>query len=1093
MTGDQANLYNYKPCNNGPTIRFAGGELNPTLGLGDFKIGWLTVKGVLHVQDLKFNLFSMSQFADKGYFIEIKSNECRLIDHKSNKVILIARRKGSLYVVDRTSATIESCLVSTPSPAEQAWLWHKRTSHLNFKTLNKLSKNELVIGLPKATYKKEGVCSSCQFGKQTKTHLASKVVQSTTRPLQMLHMDLFESSAISYAGKKYGLVVVDDYSRFTWVIFLRHKSETKTEIPSLLNKLAVMKNDKVSIIRTDHGTEFVNQYITEFCTSKGIQHQLSSVRTPQQNGVAERKNRTLKEAARSMLAETELSEVYWVEAVNTACYTQNRCLITKSHNKTPYELFVGRSPNISHLRVFGCKCFVLNNGREYLSTFQHKAHEAIFLGYSSRSKAFRIYNKSSKKIEESVHVVFYEGKQGVPAEGEVAEKLKELILNDKVSAEAQAEKTPNVVLEDDSDDERPMPSNDQMILTHDREFPASNSADRGLAETVQPSSADQPSSARDTEQVSAEENEHAETHGSQHKGRRNLWIRDHPSSDIIGPSNSGVRTRNRVAEQATLGAAESAVNVVAEEASLLTEVAHMFSCFLSRIEPKTTQEALKDPDWVIAMQEELGQFERNKVWKLVPHTNDLKVIGTKWVFRNKLNEHGDVVRNKARLVAKGFTQTEGLDFDESYAPVARLDAIRLFLAFAAHNDFIVYQMDVKSAFLNGELSEEVYVEQPPGFEVPSETKQVYKLEKALYGLKQAPRAWYDTLAKFLLENGFKKGEVDKTLFTLNNDGRLLLVQIYVDDIIFGSKDKLLCEDFANLMKNKFEMSMMGKLNYFLGLQVKQLDDGIFISQAKYAKEMLTKFGIKPEENATKIPMSIGTKMTYTESDKSVDEHKYRKLIGSLLYLTASRPDIQYAVGVCARFQCDPRISHYKTALKILKYVKGTVDVGLWYPKGSGMHLVGYTDADYAGSMLDRKSTSGTCQFLGTRLVSWFSKKQSCIATSTTEAEYIAAGCCATQILWLQQQLKDYEIYEKKTPIFCDNTSAIAITHNPILHSRTKHIEVRHHFIRDHVERGHIELLRVGTEDQLADIFTKPLQENRFITLRHSLGLLELPQ
>ena len=204
---------------------------------------------------------------------------------------------------------------------------------------------------------------------------------------------------------------------------------------------------------------------------------------------------------------------------------------------------------------------------------------------------------------------------------------------------------------------------------------------------MQPSSEDQPSSARDTEQVSAEENEHAETHGSQHKGRRNLWIRDHPSSDIIGPSNTGVRTRNRVAEQATLGAAESAVNVVVEEASLLTEFAHMFSCFLSRLEPKTTQEALKDPDWVIAMQEELGQFERNKVWKLVPHTNDLKVIGTKWVFRNKLNEHGDVVRNKARLVAKGFTQTEGLDFDESYAPVARLDANRLFLAFAAHNDF----------------------------------------------------------------------------------------------------------------------------------------------------------------------------------------------------------------------------------------------------------------------------------------------------------------------------------------------------------------------------------------------------------------------
>ena len=278
-------------------------------------------------------------------------------------------------------------------------------------------------------------------------------------------------------------------------------------------------------------------------------------------------------------------------------------------------------------------------------------------------------------------------------------------------------------------------------------------------------------------------------------------------------------------------------------------------------------------------------------------------------FQKQMYESGEITRNKARLVAKGFTQTEGLDFDESYAPVARLDAIRLFLAFAAHNDFTVYQMDVKSAFLNGELAEEVYVEQPPGFEVSSESRMVYKLQKALYGLKQAPRAWYDTLARYLLESGFKKGDVDKTLFTLNHDGKLLLVQVYVDDIIFGSKDKQLCEDFAELMKCKFEMSMMGELNYFLGLQVKQLNDGIFISQTKYAKDMLNKFNLKPSEKNAKIPMSIGTKMTYTESEKSVEEHKYRKLIGSLLYLTASRPNIQYAVGVCARFQTNPMQSH----------------------------------------------------------------------------------------------------------------------------------------------------------------------------------------
>src|SRR6187397_1120154 len=334
----------------------------------------------------------MSQLVDKGYFVKIKSKLCKVIDNESKQTVLVARRKGSLYVADWAFATTEECLmVSQSGHTEEHWLWHKRMSHLNFKTLNRLAKKELVVGLPKTSFRKDGICSACQMGKQSKISFKSKIRHSSIRPLQLLHMDLFESSVTSYAGKKYGLVVVDDFSRFTWVVFLKHKSDARVEIPNLLNKLEVMKNDKVSAIRTDHGTEFVNQYIKEFCTCKGIQHQLSSVRTPQQNGVAERKNRTLKEAARTMLADTEISEIYWVEAVNTACYTQNRCLINKHHDKTPYELLIGRPPSIKHLRVFGCRCFVLNNGKEYLRTFQPKENEGV--GYSLNIKAYRIYNK----------------------------------------------------------------------------------------------------------------------------------------------------------------------------------------------------------------------------------------------------------------------------------------------------------------------------------------------------------------------------------------------------------------------------------------------------------------------------------------------------------------------------------------------------------------------------------------------------------------------------------------------------------------------------------------------------------------------------
>jgi hypothetical protein len=286
------------------------------------------------------------------------------------------------------------------------------------------------------------------------------------------------------------------------------------------------------------------------------------------------------------------------------------------------------------------------------------------------------------------------------------------------------------------------------------------------------------------------------------------------------------------------------------------------------------------------------------------------------------------------------------------------------------------------------------------------------------------------------------------------------------------------------------MSMMGELNYFLGLQVRQLPDGIFISQAKYTRDLFKKFGMETSSTAT-IPMSTSLRLDKDEDGKSVDITKYRGIIGSLLYLTASRPDIMYSVGVCARFQSNPKESHLLAAKRILKYVKGTQELGLWYPRESGFELIGYSDSDLAGCKIDRKSTTGACQFLGSRLISWMSKKQTSVSISTAEAEYIAAGACCAQILWLKHQLEDYNIKISGIPIYCDNTSAISLTQNTTSHSRTKHIEIKHHFIRDHVEKGNVMIEYVHTDNQIADIFTKPLSEVRFSTLRAELGLLNL--
>ncbi|GJX25768.1 putative ribonuclease H-like domain-containing protein [Tanacetum coccineum] len=390
--------------------------------------------------------------------------------------------------------------------------------------------------------------------------------------------------------------------------------------------------------------------------------------------------------------------------------------------------------------------------------------------------------------------------------------------------------------------------------------------------------------------------------------------------------------------------------------------------------------------------------DKRYIEELVPLPTDGKIaIGTKWILKNKRDARGIVVRNKARLVAQGHRQEEGIDYDEVFAPVARIEAIRLFLAFASYMGFMVYQMDVKSAFLYGEIEEEVYVTQPKGFEDPHFPKHVYRVVKALYGLHQAPRAWYARLSTFLLKHNYRRGTIDKTLFIKKNSRDIILVQVYVDDIIFGSTNKAWCDDFEVLMKGEFEMSAMGELTFFLGLQVKQKPDGIFISQDKYVQDMLKKFDMESVRPAT-TPFEASKPKSKDEPDDAVNVHLYRSMIGSLMYLTASRPDIQFAVSACSRHQVTPLTSNLNAVKKIFKYLKGQPKLGLWYPRDSPFVLEAYSDSDYAGSHGDRKSTTGGCQFLGRRLISWQCKKQTIVATSSTEAEYVAAANCCGQVL-----------------------------------------------------------------------------------------------
>ncbi|KAJ1700212.1 hypothetical protein LUZ63_008724 [Rhynchospora breviuscula] len=1036
MTGDET-CFKALESFDGGEVTFGNNLRKSTIiGIGSVGNQNLTVSNVYLVDGLNYNLLSVRKLCDAGYYLKFDYSSCYVHQTSDNSLVYTGQRKKDVYYLNFDHFTTgEQCFSAI---ATGSWLWHRRLGHVSIDSLKKLVKSNLVRGLPSHKLDLDGLCEACMKGKQTKSSFKTKEVISTSQPLQLLHMDLFGPiNVLSLSKKRYVFVVVDDYSRFTWVFFLAHKEEAFDYFVKFSNRVENEKGLKISRIRSDHGREFENAKFDELCIEKGYKQEFSAPRTPQQNGVVERKNRTLQELARTMLHEFVVPKFLWAEAVNTACHVINRVCIRSKLKKTPFELWVGRTPNISYFRVFGSKCFVLDESPK-VTKFDAKSLTGIFVGYSNTSKAYRVYLPTSRVVIESINVKFNENANEKTEEGNSIVGIQGGATTQEIEFQPKDELPPVII-------EEPLNRvGDNLIggVNHEE-----NTIDSTQDETPHDEPQPMPQPVHEPPEVLRE-------------------VSSHPLSNVIGDPREGVRTRSGLNQM----------------------VGHC--AFVSQLEPKSFKEANVDPNWIVAMQEELNQFERNQVWELVSLPSGKQVIGTKWVYRNKLDELGNVVRNKARLVAQGFKQQEGIDFEETFAPVARLESIRMLLAYASNKGFTLFQMDVKSAFLNGWIDEEVYVQQPPGFVDHFNPDHVFKLHKALYGLKQAPRAWYGRLCTFLLDNSFIRGKMDTTLFTKKRDDHLLLVQIYVDDIIFGSTNATLAQEFSSLMSSEFEMSMMGELNFFLGLQIKQLHDGIFISQTKYAKELIKKFGVE-DSKSLDTPMSKSANIDADEKGKPMDITLYRGIIGSLLYLTASRPDIMYAVCLCARYQANPKESHHKAVKRILRYVKGTQNLGLWHGKQTELDLVGYTDADFAGDRMDRKSTSGTCQFLGGSLVSWSSRKQTSVALSTAEAEYVAAGSCCTQLLWMMQTLRDYELEFQKVPILCDNTSAILISKNPVLHSRTKHIEIRHHFIRDHVEKGDVELVYIDTKEQIADIFTKPLPTQQHLELRFKLGMLEL--
>ena len=512
-------------------------------------------------------------------------------------------------------------------------------------------------------------------------------------------------------------------------------------------------------------------------------------------------------------------------------------------------------------------------------------------------------------------------------------------------------------------------------------------------------------------------------------------------------------------------------------------------------EPKSVSEVMSSNEkekWINAMENEIESLKKHDVWELVDLPEGRKTVGCKWIYKLKHDEDGNIERYKARLVAQGFSQKEGIDYDETFSPVVRFESIRTVIALAAQFGLKLHQMDVKTAFLNGELKEKIYMKQPPGYVVEGKENLVCLLHKSLYGLKQSARCWNEELDSTLKKMKFRQSSFDPCIYVKSEEGSIFIIAVYVDDMIFGGEDEETISKMKKVVAKKFDVEDMGELHHFLGVKISQNLHYIWIGQPAYTKALLKRFSME-NSNAVDTPFNVSTKLVKTqESENLCDKTKYQSAIGSLLFLSnRTRPDLSYAVGKTARYSSNPSTTHWSAVKRIMRYLRGTEELGLAYIRNREERFVGYSDADWAGDLDDRISTSGYIFQLSGAPISWRSKKQTCVALSTAEAEYMALASAVQEAIWLERLISDLlNTKEETVTVYEDNQSTISMGKNQQYHGRTKHIEIKYHFVREKVAANAVRIPYCKSENMLADIFTKPLCAPRFKKLCDMIGMLK---
>ncbi|KAE8705435.1 hypothetical protein F3Y22_tig00110429pilonHSYRG01243 [Hibiscus syriacus] len=1023
MTGDKQKLQNLSEYNGGRVVVTADNSRLPITHIGKtivtprYNTNQVQLQDVYHVPGMKKNLLSVAQLTSSGHYVLFGPQDVKVYrDVKITETpTMEGRRLESIYVM-----SAESAYVDRTRKNETSDLWHMRLGHVSYSKLSVMVKKSMLKGLPQLDVRTDTVCAGCQYGKAHQLPYDESKFKAK-EPLELVHSDVFGPvKQQSISGMRYMVTFIDDFSRYVWVFFMKEKSDTFSKFKEFRDSAEGEVGKKICCLRTDNGGEYRSNEFSQYLRECRIRHQYTCANTPQQNGVAERKNRHLAEICRSMLHAKNVSGRFWAEAMRTAAFVINRLPQPRLGFVSPFEKLWNIKPTVSYFRVFGCVCYVFVPDH-LRSKFDKKAVRCIFVGYDSHRKGWKCCDPISGRCYTSRNVVFDEASSWWSLEKEVLPDSRE--FGDKLQ---------------------------QKMGEHDVQL-----------------------------QTSSDESEDPNGDDVEQRVTQNPWqtgVYQQPNEEG-GPSEteesipqSQLRRSTRIRRP----------NPKYANAAIIEEAT----------EPETFEEASKSSEWMTAMKEEIDALQQNQTWDIVPKIKDVKPISCKWVYKIKRRPDGSIERYKARLVARGFSQQYGLDYDETFSPVAKLTTVRVLLALAANKDWNLWQMDVKNAFLHGELDREIYMTQPMGFQSQDHPEYVCKLRKALYGLKQAPRAWYGKIAEFLTKSGYSVTPADSSLFVKANEGKLAIVLVYVDDLIITGDDEAEILQTKENLSVRFQMKELGQLKHFLGLEVDRTHEGIFLCQQKYAKDLLKRFGML-ECKSTSTPMEPNIKMCAHEGKDLEDATMYRQLVGSLIYLTLTRPDISYAVGVMSRYMQNPKKPHLEAVRRILRYVKNTIDYGLLYKKGEDCKLVGYCDADYAGDHDTRRSTTGYVFKLGSGTISWCSKRQPTVSLSTTEAEYRAAAMAAQESTWLIQLMNNlHQPVDYAIPLYCDNQSAIRLAENPVFHARTKHVEVHYHFVREKVLQEEIEMRQIKTDEQIADLFTKSLSVGKFEHFRRQHGVIE---